>query len=600
MHPTELSRQLDIHLVLALIGLGTSQFRNLTAIYQNANGARSSREMALNRLITELAARTPFEFIHHLRENTSLRKLAEVIEDALCQLVLFQLPNSLMPKPTVSNSIFACLVGSFLAIVFPFSKGHANDDVRFQLNFEELAFTESFTGDVFIALSQRGEPRNSMHQWFNAPPLIRFRVVDVAPGDSVTLSFAQATAKHPLDWSEVDEKEWSIQAIVRVNQFAREAGSGAGDVYSNIVKSTLNTSDTIELTIGELVTENEFPETDRVKLFRMKSPALTEFFGFPYEIQAGVMLPKNYDPNATYPVVYDIPGFGGTHRGILGRESRMPEDSFLHECIVVIPDPSNRYGHSVFCNSRTIGPWGDALVRDLIPALEEKFGGAGKEQRYVTGVSSGGWSCLYLQITYPEEFAGCWSHVPDPIDFHDFQQINLYEAMPNGNARNMYVDEEGAQRPLARRGNQVMLTYEDFVRREHVTNPGGQIRSFEATFSLPGEDGTPQRVFDVETGEINHAVASTWREYDLSHTLTTRWDELRDELTGKIHIFAGEVDTFYLNGAVERFQRLADEAGILDEIEVVVVPGMAHSLYRKGYQQMLETIATRLSETVPQ
>ena len=90
---------------------------------------------------------------------------------------------------------------------------------------------------------------------------------------------------------------------------------------------------------------------------------------------------------------------------------------------------------------------------------------------------------------------------------------------------------------MARRNGEVMLTYEDFVRREHVTNPGGQIRSFEATFSQPENDGTPQRVFDVETGEVNHSVAATWREYDLSHQMLTRWEELREDLAGKIPHF---------------------------------------------------------------
>ena len=129
-------------------------------------------------------------------------------------------------------------------------------------------------------------------------------------------------------------------------------------------------------------------------------------------------------------MVYSITGFGGTAKSIAGWERRMREDSTLDGCIIVVPDASNLYGHSVFCDSDSIGPWGHALVYELIPALEEKFGGAGAEQRYATGVSSGGWSSLWLQVTYPQEFAGCWSHVPDPIDFFDFQQINLYEPLP--------------------------------------------------------------------------------------------------------------------------------------------------------------------------
>lgn len=482
-----------------------------------------------------------------------------------------------------------CLIAFFASSI------QAQESTSFKLHFGENAFSKPFSGDVFIAFSNRGEPRESMHQWFGAPPLARFTVSDVAPGEHVTLNLADAEARHPLDWSDVVDKEWKVQAVVRVNPITREAGSGEGDVYSNVVSVQLKDDETPELELNQLVVAESFKETDRIRLFAMKSPSLTKFFGFDYQIQAGVMLPKEYDPNKKYPVVYDITGFGGTHQNI-HQMTRLPDDNYLNQCIVVIPDPSNRYGHSVFCNSRSIGPWGDALVKDLIPELEEKFGGAGAQHRYVTGVSSGGWSCLYLQVTYPTEFAGCWSHVPDPIDFHDFQQINLYEPLPNGDPRNMYTDEEGSPRPLARRGTEVMLTYEDFVRREHVTNPGGQIRSFEGTFSRLAEDGTPRRVFDVETGKVNHSVAETWREYDLSHQLLTRWDDLKGDLAGKIHIYAGELDTFYLNGAVERFQKLAEKAGLLDDMEVKVIPNMAHMLYRKGQNDMLRTIESNFQQ----
>jgi hypothetical protein len=157
----------------------------------------------------------------------------------------------------------------------------------------------------------------------------------------------------------------------------------------------------------------------------------------------------------------------------------------------------------------------------------------------------------------------------------------------------MYVDEAGQPRPLARRNGEVMLTYEDFARREHVLNPGGQIRSFDATFSPPGTDGTPGRVFDVETGEIDHAAAQAWRRFDLSFRLLNEWDALRPRLAGKVHVYAGEVDTFYLEGAVERFQGLAREAGLLDDMVVEIVPGMAHSQSRDGFEAMLARMRER-------
>jgi hypothetical protein len=297
--------------------------------------------------------------------------------------------------------------------------------------------------------------------------------------------------------------------------------------------------------------------------------------------------------------VYSVTGFGGDHESIRGWERRAGEGTTLSKCIVVVPDASNRYGHSVFCDSASIGPWGTMLTSEMVPALEERFGGGDPFHRYVTGVSSGGWSSLWLQVAYPETFGGCWSHVPDPIDFHDFQGIDLYTPIDEKTPRNMYADEAGNARPLARRGDQVLLTYEDFVRREHVLNPGGQIRSFEATFSQPDANGLPSRVFDVATGAIDHRVAATWRNYDISRRLLNDWELLEPVLDGKIRIYAGEVDTFYLEGAVERFRRLAEPAGLLDHMVVEVVPGMAHELHGPGYQDMLATIEARLLERDP-
>jgi Putative esterase len=470
----------------------------------------------------------------------------------------------------------------------------------FQVHFDEQVFDGPFTGAVFVAFvgpDETREPRTTMHAWFGAPPLLRFEVS--AGKGELLLAPTAAAACSPNDWSEVQAGKWRVQVIARRSPTGRQAGLSPGDVFSDVIDISYDptSNSAVELRLNHVVDDGNFSETDRVRLFEFVSPALSDFHGFEYTMQAGVCLPRNYQPGERYPVVYSITGFGGTAKSIAGWERRTRKGSPLDECIIVVPDASNLYGHSVFCDSDSIGPWGHALVYELIPALEEKFGGAGAEQRYVTGVSSGGWSSLWLQVAYPEEFAGCWSHVPDPIDFFDFQQINLYEPLADGTPRNMYVDEKGEPRPLARRAGKVALTYEDFVRREDVLNPGGQIRSFEGTFSPLGADGTPSRVFDVETGVVNHEVAKHWRKYDISHILLTQWDELRGSLAGKIHVYAGAQDTFYLEGAVERFMKLAGEAGILDQMVIEVIPGMPHSFHQPGGADMERTIAERRAQS---
>ncbi|WP_145183045.1 alpha/beta hydrolase-fold protein [Planctomycetes bacterium Pla163] len=493
----------------------------------------------------------------------------------------------------------------------------------FELVFDATVFPEGFEGDVIVAITQpgrRGEPRQVMHEWFGAPPMLRFAVDVEAGAEPLILRQEDALASFPKDWADFDWNlpapgatdatdsaaapspgQWNVQAVARRSTTGREAGLDAGDVHSAVAKAVHRPDATgaLRLVLDTVVAAEPFEETERIKLFEMTSPLLSAFWGFEYTVRAGVLLPLNHDPEKVYPVVYSVTGFGGTADDIRGWERRAREGSVLADCIVVVPDASNRFGHSVFCNSFSIGPWGDMLVREMVPALEARFGGGDLRHRYVTGVSSGGWSSLWLQVAYPLQFQGCWSHVPDPIDFHDFQGIDLYEPIDEKTPRNMYVDENGQPRPLARRGDEIMLTYEEFVRREHVLNPGGQIRSFEGTFSQLDENGLPQRVFDVETGVIDHAVARTWRNFDISLRLLNDWDELEDVLTGKIRIYAGEMDNFYLEGAVERFKGLAEAAGLLEHMVVEVVPGMGHSLHGAGYQDMLATIARRVEEMPP-
>ena len=70
-------------------------------------------------------------------------------------------------------------------------------------------------------------------------------------------------------------------------------------------------------------------------------------------------------------------------------------------------------------------------------------------------------------------------------------------------------------------------------------------------FSPVGEDGYPKRIWDKATGVIDRKVAEYWREnYDLSYILKRDWAKLGPKLEGKINIYVGDMDNFYLNNAV--------------------------------------------------
>jgi len=197
---------------------------------------------------------------------------------------------------------------------------------------------------------------------------------------------------------------------------------------------------------------------------------------------------------------------------------------------------------------------------------------------------------LWLQVTYPDAFGSCWAHCPDPVDFRDFQRINLYEP-----GANMYVDEQGKERPLARRGDQVLLTYREFVEMESVMGAGGQIASFEATFSERGEDGGPKRLFDRATGAVDTEVARSWEPFDIRLVMERNWEKLGPKVAGKIHVYAGGMDTYFLEGATKL---LAESLkGLGSDVEVVIVKGMPHTIYPPGLVAMFAALAEEPAET---
>ncbi|MGP1345565.1 MAG: alpha/beta hydrolase-fold protein [Phycisphaerales bacterium] len=502
-----------------------------------------------------------------------------------------------------------------LITIAPHANAAPAEPVRFEITIPDDL--PAYTGRIYIALAEaeppaagRGrvsEPRRSMHSWFSPPPVFAIDVANAQPGDTVTIE--QGCLAHPMPIEQLPEGRWLAQAILRLNPDSPKAGTGAGDRYSDPIPFTIKPANDnaeadnaaedagptiVRLTPTNIVAPRAFEPTDRVRLLEFRSERLSEFHGRDVTVRAGIVVPEGFDERADerFPVVIDVPGFGGDHFSAF-RIPQMLGWLELEDVLYVIPDPSCFRGHSVFADSANNGPWGDMLINEMIPRIDAEFRGAGPEHRYATGISSGGWSSLWLQTTYPEHFAGCWSHVPDPIDFRDFQRINLYE--PD---QNIYTDAEGEPRPLARANDRVILTYQDFVAREQVLGPGGQIHSFEAVFSQRGPDGTPEPLFDRATGNINTATAESWRPYDISHTLRSNWDQLAPKLNGRIHIYAGEVDTFYLEGAVALLKQWRDTVDA--DMVVQIVEGMAHSPSRDGMRDMAETIKRRWEASAAQ
>ena len=185
---------------------------------------------------------------------------------------------------------------------------------------------------------------------------------------------------------------------------------------------------------------------------------------------------------------------------------------------------------------------------------------------------------MWLQVRYPALFGGSWPTSPDPSDFHDFTNIDLYA--PKANA---YRDAAGRALPLVRAKGEVVATLEQFARIERTLGPvGGQLASFDWVFSPKGADGRPQPMFDRATGVVDPAVVAYWQQnYDIAYIVARDWPKLKANLDGKIHLIVGTADTFYLDGPAHRLQAVFEKLGAHESF--TFFPGRTHfDLFKQG------------------
>lgn len=334
---------------------------------------------------------------------------------------------------------------------------------------------------------------------------------------------------------------------------------------------------------GTLQQGNPPDRGDFVRFVKIRSDALSTFWGQDMYIGANVLLPTDYmrNPNRRYPVLYLTGHFPGD-RAPYGYSDEPEEERSRYagfsefwrsrnspKMILVSVRDANPYydtGHSV--NTANVGPYGDAFTQELIPFLEQEFPIIPEPwARVLAGGSTGGWEALAIQILNSEFFSGTWGWCPDPVDFHWYQIVNVYEDDNAYEDRNKWTSVE---RPNNRRPDgRIISTIRQEMGYERAIGPngrsGGQWAIWEALFSPVGPDGYAAPIWDRVTGEIDHEVAVYWREHwDLTHHLVNNWSNLGRHLTGKIHVATGDMDSYYLNNAVELMEEalanLADPA----------------------------------------
>jgi hypothetical protein len=351
---------------------------------------------------------------------------------------------------------------------------------------------------------------------------------------------------------------------------------------------------TVKLELSHRIPDERMPPASaRIKFIRLESKLLSQFFGRPMFLRAGLMLPQGFDdqPERRWPLRLHIGGYGTRFTGV---RFLPPNAPFLQLHL----DGAGPFGDPYQVNSANNGPYGDAVTQELIPFVERTYRGVGEGHARVTdGHSTGGWVSLALQVFYPDYFNGCWSGSPDPVDFRSYELINLYE---DGNA---YLNRFGFERPAKRLTNgDTVYTVRHECQIENVlgrgdnwVTSGKDWCAWNATFGPRGADGRPHPLWEPKSGVMDGTVQAHWQNYDLRLVLERNWPSLGPKLRGKIHITVGEGDDYFLNNAVHRLDQFLSRAQPPAEARIKYGPGAGHGYQPFPQSQVIAEMAEAMS-----
>jgi len=477
----------------------------------------------------------------------------------------------------------------------------------FNVKINNNLHTENFDGRLLLLFSNNNaaEPRFQISDALSTQIILGKNVDQWAIG--ATQSIAQEAYGFPKErLSDIPAGDYYVQVLLhkyetfhlkngKVVKLPMDRGEGQhwnlapGNIYSKPIKIHFDPKNTevVQLTIDQIIPPIIEPTDSKyIKHIKIQSKLLTEFWGRPMYLGAHILLPEGFDthPNVKYPLaIYhghfpsDISGFSTTppnpnlipdtsaRFNITGYNKIQEEEAyqfykqwtgpnFPRVLAIEIQHATPYYDDSYAVNSANMGPYGDAITYELIPEIEKQFRGIGQGwARFTYGGSTGGWEALAVQVFYPNEYNGAYAACPDPIDFNHYTTINIYK---DENAYYAKSDFKDLARPSHRNYlGHVSSTIKETNQRELAlgthSRSGDQYDVWEAVFSPMGEDGYPKRIFDKHSGTIDKSVAAYWKEnYDLAHIIKRDWPKIGEQLKGKIHLYVGDMDNYYLNNAV--------------------------------------------------
>jgi hypothetical protein len=472
-------------------------------------------------------------------------------------------------------------------------------------------------GRVLLLLSNNPseEPRMQIDDTPKSQMIFGVTVDGWKPGEPLTIGDnAQGYPRTSL--KDVPAGDYTIQAVLNVYEtFHRSDGKtvklapdrGEGQHW-NLAPGNLMSkprvvhvgpgAPPIDVSIEEVIPPIKAdPDTKYIRHIRIESKLLTKFWGRPVYLSAIVLVPEGFDTHteAHYPLIvfhdhfvsefndiretppdpdlkpdysdrFHLPGYNRIQQ----QEAYKNYQAWIapgtpRMLIVKLQHANPYYDDSYAVNSSNLGPYGDAIETELIPAIERQFRGIGQGwARFVYGGSTGGWESLAVQMFYPEHYNGAFVACPDPVDFHAFMTVDLYK---QDNVFYLEGANKNVEQPAMRDYlGHTLISMRDNVAYEAALGDHGrsgeQFDIWQAVYSPTGEDGYPEAIFDKRTGAIDHKTAEYWREhYDLDAILQRDWTMLGPKLQGKLHLYVGSDDTYFLNDAVYLMEDFLKQTG---------------------------------------
>jgi len=429
--------------------------------------------------------------------------------------------------------------------------------------------------------------------FFEEPqPMYSVAVRNAAPGETVVVG--ENAVFFPVPANELRPGRYRAQAVLDQHLENSSWRREEGNLFSQPVVFDITEreqSQVVHLSLDQRIGTYESREEGRVHQIAVVSRTLEAFDSEHATLRAGVIEPIDKVEGRRYPVIYEVPGFGGDHNRaewVAARMQHADPDSdvgrLARSAYWVVLDPEGPNGHHLFTDSANNGPMGEALTKDLIPAIDAAFATNPKQSaRLLRGHSSGGWSTIWLGMNYPETFGGIWSSSPDPVDFSSFQAVDIY-AEPNMYRRekngeviwtSSYKDEQGV----------VGMTIREENRMEEVLGPGNtsaqQWDSWLAVFGPSRDNGTPADLYNPQTGAIDRGIAKQYEKYDIVRRLRGNRAKFGPVLKDRLRLIVGDMDNYDLDDAVKKLKAELDALTFAGDKPpagyIVIVPGKDHS-----------------------